>query len=301
MSLRGRACIHTNTPSEAPDSSYDERQIQRRGGVLDHAHGNRAAADGNRPRQTRVQMASSDQWMEKGAARERRISYLKNKGDLNASESGELGGLISRGLQFEEQYNTRTFSAEHVAFKANHNAALAAHCSQAERSRGGEQRGHAGCDDGGSHGCNLFYLDGPDAGTTHALFGRGIQPSRCYVANRHASSCEALVLAGLPRANVAHEWAEEALRRPVPEQRRAPDDAGGPFGGVDFGCFYFDGCSGHPPIVVEMAAAALGARRVGSPRAPVALGYTLCGGGRDIVERELFVTRAVVRLAKAAG
>ena len=195
-------------------------------------------------------------------------------------------------------------SAEHVAFKASHNAALAAlaaHCSQAERSRGGEQRGHAGCDDGGSHGCNLFYLDGPDAGTTHALFGRGIQPSRCYVANRHASSCEALVLAGLPRTNVAHEWAEEALRRPVPEQRRAPDDAGGPFGGVDFGCFYFDGCSGHPPIVVEMAAAALGARRVGRPRAPVALGYTLCGGGRDIVERELFVTREVVRLAKAAG
>ena len=304
MSLRGRACIHTNTPSEAPVKGALERQIQRRGAVLDHAHGNRAAADGNRPRQTRVQMASSDQWMEKGAARERRISYLKNKGDLNASESGELDGLISRGLQFEEQYNTRTFSAEHVAFKASHNAALAAlaaHCSQAERSRGGEQRGHAGCDDGGSHGCNLFYLDGPDAGTTHALFGRGIQPSRCYVANRHASSCEALVLAGLPRANVAHEWAEEALRRPVPEQRPAPDDAGGPFGGVDFGCFYFDGCSGHPPIVVEMAAAALGARRGGRPRAPVALGYTLCGGGRDIVERELFVTRAVVRLAKAAG
>ena len=304
MSLRGRACIHTNTPSEAPVKGALERQIQRRGAVLDHAHGNRAAADGNRPRQTRVQMASSDQWMEKGAARERRISYLKNKSDLNASESGELDGLISRGLQFEEQYNTRTFSAEHVAFKASHNAALAAlaaHCSQAERSRGGEQRGHAGCDDGGSHGCNLFYLDGPDAGTTHALFGRGIQPSRCYVANRHASSCEALVLAGLPRANVAHEWAEEALRRPVPEQRRAPDDAGGPFGGVDFGCFYFDGCSGHPPIVVEMATAALGARRGGRPRAPVALGYTLCGGGRDIVERELFVTREVVRLAKAAG
>ena len=295
MSLRGRACIHTNTPSEALVKL--ERQIQRRGAVLDHAHGNRAAADGNRPRQTRVQMASSDQWMEKGAARERRISYLKNKGDLNASESGELDGLISRGLQFEEQYNTRTFSAEHVAFKASHNAALAAlaaHCS-------GEQRGHDGRDDGGSHGCNLFYLDGPDAGTTHALFGRGIQPSRCYVANRHASSCEALVLAGVPRTNVAHEWAEEALRRPVPEQRRAPDDAGGPFGGVDFGCFYFDGCSGHPPIVVEMAAAALGARRGGRPRAPVALGYTLCGGGRDIVERELFVTRAVVRLAKAAG
>ena len=299
MSLRGRACI-----SEAPVKGALERQIssaeaalQRRGAVLDHAHGNRAAADGNRPRQIRVQMASSDQWMEKGAARERRISYLKNKGDLNASESGELDGLISRGLQFEEQYNTRTFSAEHVAFKASHNAALAAlaaHCS-------GEQRGHDGRDDGGSHGCNLFYLDGPDAGTTHALFGRGIQPSRCYVANRHASSCEALVLAGLPRTNVAHEWAEEALRRPVPEQRRAPDDAGGPFGGVDFGCFYFDGCSGHPPIVVEMAAAALGARRGGRPRAPVALGYTLCGGGRDIVERELFVTRAVVRLAKAAG
>ena len=50
-----------------------------------------------------------------------------------------------------------------------------------------------------------------------------------------------------------------------------------------------------------MAAAALGARRDARPTAPVALGYTLCGGGRDIVDRELFITRAVVDLAKAAG
>ena len=96
MSLRGRARIHTNRLSEAPDKGALERQIQRRGAVLDHADRKRTAADGNRPRQTRVQMVSSDQWMEKGAARERRISYLKNRGDLNASESGELDGLISR-------------------------------------------------------------------------------------------------------------------------------------------------------------------------------------------------------------
>ena len=51
MSLRGRACI-----SEAPVKGALERQIssaeaalQRRGAVLDHAHGERAAADGNRP------------------------------------------------------------------------------------------------------------------------------------------------------------------------------------------------------------------------------------------------------------
>ena len=47
--------------------------------------------------------------------------------------------------------------------------------------------------------------------------------------------------------------------------------------------------------------AALGARRDTRPSAPVALAYTLVGGGRNIVDRELFVTRAVVRLATAAG
>jgi len=238
-------------------------------------------------------METKNQWMEKGARREERISYLKTKGELSASESGELNGLISRGLQFEEQYNTLAFSQEHTTFKASHNAALAAlaaHCSQA---RGGEPSGQGGC--------KLFYLDGPDAGTTQALLSQGIQPSRCYVANRHASSCAALVGAGLPACNVAHDWAEEALRRPLPEQRRTPNDAGGLFGGVDFGCFYFDGCGGYAPIVVEMVAAALSARRDSRPRAPVAVGYTLCGGGRDIVDRELFVTRSVVGLAKAAG
>lgn len=204
--------------------------------------------------------------------------------------------LCGSGLQFEEQYNTLTFSEEHTSFKASHNAALtalAAYCSQGRDGQSLETNG----------ACNLFYLDGPDAGTTQALLEHGIQPSRCYVANRHASSCDALVGAGLPEANVCHEWADEALRRPLPEQRRTPSDVGGAFGGIDFGCFYFDGCGGYAPIVVEMAAAALGAlrREASPPRAPVALGYTLVGGGRDIVDRELFVTREVVSLARAAG
>ena len=57
---RSRARIHSNTPSEV------------------------------QPRQTQVQMESKNQWMEKGARREERISYLKTKGHLSASESGEL-------------------------------------------------------------------------------------------------------------------------------------------------------------------------------------------------------------------
>ena len=70
---RGRACIHTNTPSEV---RQPRNHVQ--------------------PRQTRVQMETKNQWMEKGARREERISYLKTKGELSASESGELNGLISR-------------------------------------------------------------------------------------------------------------------------------------------------------------------------------------------------------------
>ena len=41
-------------------------------------------------------METKNQWMERGASREERISYLKTKGELSASESGELNGLISR-------------------------------------------------------------------------------------------------------------------------------------------------------------------------------------------------------------
>ena len=41
-------------------------------------------------------MGERVKWMEQGARREERISILKTKGDLSASESGELNGLISR-------------------------------------------------------------------------------------------------------------------------------------------------------------------------------------------------------------
>ena len=46
--------------------------------------------------QSEIMMAANAKWMEQGARREERISYLKAKGDLGASESAELNGLISR-------------------------------------------------------------------------------------------------------------------------------------------------------------------------------------------------------------
>ena len=73
-SLRcSRARIHSDTPSEA---RQPRNHVQRR--------------------QTPVQMGERVKWMEQGARREERISILKTKGDLSASESGELNGLISR-------------------------------------------------------------------------------------------------------------------------------------------------------------------------------------------------------------
>lgn len=92
-------------------------------------------------------------------------------------------------------------------------------------------------------------------------------------------------------------------------------------GAVTFAAYYFDGCGGHAPVVSNMITAALEARsRYGNelvdaavpdadrgnaprrrPPSPVAVGFSLVGGGRDVVDKEVEVCRAVVECAKALG
>ena len=77
---------------------------------------------------------------------------------------------------------------------------------------------------------------------------------------------------------------------------------GGAFGTKSFGCYYFDGCGGFAPHVVGMFEAAFAPRgnvhskaadarqrpRV-TPQRPIAVGFSLVGGNRDVVNKEVSI------------
>lgn len=168
-----------------------------------------------------------------------------------------------------EQYDPDSFSESHKAFKEKHNQVFAALCR------------YCGCDTFK----NIFFLDGQDAGTASALAAAKIPLECCYVANRHESTVEALKEWGLPF--IAHESAQQALSED------------GMFHNVPFGAYYFDGCGGHAPIIVDMVEAAFSQTRRCDP--PIAIGISIVGGNRDSVDKELTIARALVRLAKARG
>jgi len=285
----------------------------------------------------------ASKWLLLSARREERIEALTGEGPLTEGEQAELAGLRDRSARFEEQYNDLTFSPEHVKFKDSHNLiflALVKYCSR-----------RASSSSSLPSPVNAFYLDGPTAGTTLVLRAGGVDLSHCFVANRHAKTCQALVGAGLPAANVAHAWAAEALRRhsSLPDghglgtslsvtnraqdagtqsndRNTSSDGSVGSLSDIEFGAFYFDGCGGHAPVVADMVAAALSGRSssgkgatgkegkndlgLGSggtirqfspPSSPVAVGFSLVGGNRDVADKELAVVRRVVELAKEAG
>jgi len=270
------------------------------------------------------------------ARREGRIEALTSaEGPLTEGEQAELARLRHR-----EQYNELGFSPEHVRFKEAHNAvflALVKYCSR-----------RVPFSSSLPTSVNAFYLDGPAAGTTLALRAGGVDLSHCFVANRHVETCQSLVGAGLPPANVAYEWAAEALRRfpgshglgtsssstadrthdtaTQSDDRNICDGGGGSLSDIEFGAFYFDGCGGYAPVVADMVTAALSGRGSGAkgatekegnndfsfgsngairqsspPSNPVAVGFSLVGGNRDVLDKEIAVVRRVVELAKEAG
>jgi hypothetical protein len=226
--------------------------------------------------------------------REDRISFLecsrRNGVELSIPEQKELQGLLSTNngtsgdldaSNFVEQYSSLGFSDEHLAFKATHNqvfARLISYC----------QSKHA------DRTINVFYLDGPCGGTTEALLmcsspspptaSRPLEAHQCYTANRHASTCRALHQR-FPAVHVQHASAEQALLQ----------------ASVPFHAYYFDACGGHVPIIVQMMRAAL-LRKEGqsdcSWQPPVAMGFSILGGGRDCVDKEQEVVQALVQLVK---
>ena len=286
--------------------------------------------------------------LERATRREDRVHQLEAAaGARSDAEDAELAGLLRvRGRDddsnFEERYDPNSFAPGHAEFKRLHNEAFVALARYCQRERydanrgGGNDIDDIDDDDENSDEArdgigdpNVFYLDGPDASTSSLLIDvHGFDPRSCYVANRHASTCDVLRRM-LPPENLIHASAAEALMPPNGRSRDDRDDATAvvvvdvdgstsaaapSFSDVDFAAYYFDGCGGFPPHVVDMMSAALvrpaegglGRRRGGVARAhrgsrTTAVGYSLMGGNRDVVGKELDVCRALASIARANG
>jgi hypothetical protein len=119
----------------------------------------------------------------------------------------------------------------------------------------------------------------------------------------------------LPDENVVHATAAEALTITAPislegvEGKFAGKDnvdvasfAGedGALAHVDFAAYYFDGCGGFVPHIVGMLSAAL-LRTTCDASRPIAVGYSLLGGNKDVVAKELVVSRALTIIARKRG
>ena len=230
--------------------------------------------------------------LEKSVRRENRISILEGIDVLSTSERAELDGLLRARDNFEEQYSTASFTPGHVEFKRLHNeafVALARYCHQDRQERGY-------IDDATIEKPNVFYLDGPDCGSTNILIdSAGFDPSQCYVANRHESTCEILQEI-LPNENVICSTASESLS-PSNEVDKSS------FSDIDFAAYYFDGCGGYVPHIIQMMSSAL--IRLDNnnqqPSRATAVGFSLMGGNKDIVEKELEICRALTVIASTRG
>ena len=252
------------------------------------------------------------------------------------AEQAELEGLLRVRENFEEQYDASKFSEYHLKFKDLHNDAFLQLVRYCERNRG---NGGDNNDDAAT--TNVFFLDGPDGRTASALIRDGnMDASRCYVANRHESTCLSLRQSGgglLPEGNVVYGTASEALSKQASSSSNAnandsaseedgdSDDSKsqqqGAFAHLDFTGYYFDGCNGFAPHIVNMMSSTLLQldhdndddddvnqplqRQRQSQQHPIAVGYSLIGGGSKkqatMVENELTVSRALTTIAKTRG
>ena len=224
--------------------------------------------------------AKTRRHLERTARREKRIRELEAREyDLSTAETAKLNGLREESFQFEEKYDVSTFNESHREFKESHNQVFVALTKYCQREQG-------------SAPIKVFFLDGPNAGTASALCESGsLSVQQCYTANRHSSTCDALRSWGIPSANVVHASAFDAL------------SCNGAFADISFGAYYLDACGGFAPMITEMFTAALerSGKQDAQLQSPVAVGFTLVGGNRDVVDKELEVLRHLVVLAKVHG
>ena len=203
----------------------------------------------------------------KADARGRRLNQLTAT-RLTPQEVKELDGLIRRG----DTYNASDFSEAHRAFKAMHNDVFA----RLSLSTAGGKAGP------------VFYLEGPDGASTHALRAAGFATSDLHVANLFPATVEALVT-NLGLSKVILAPAKEAL-------------SAQPWVGVPFSGYYLDGCGGSPEPIVAMCEA------IFHPQRPltkaIALGFSLTEAepsGRSLPDREQAVVVAMNRAAVRHG
>lgn len=245
-------------------------------------------SDEEAARSVRVQQAKLR--VEKAARRDNRIFVLESLETRSDAESAELDGLLRNADNFEEQYDPDRFSEEHVEFKRVHNEAFVALARYCQQDRKRKSKIEDCADDP-----NVFYLDGPDAATSSILIEKhGFDPSCCYVANRHVSTVQILQQT-LPEENVIHATAAEALTT----------NSDATFSNIDFSAYYFDGCGGFVPHIIGMMTAALIRTSEDDTmhHAPktTAVGYSLMGGNRDVIEKELEICRALATIARTRG
>eukprot|EP00588_Corethron_pennatum_P000381 CAMPEP_0194284444 /NCGR_PEP_ID=MMETSP0169-20130528/27648_1 /TAXON_ID=218684 /ORGANISM="Corethron pennatum, Strain L29A3" /LENGTH=310 /DNA_ID=CAMNT_0039030263 /DNA_START=281 /DNA_END=1213 /DNA_ORIENTATION=- len=246
--------------------------------------------------------------LDRSVRREDRISELWGRSDASASEQKELDGLMAAGLLYEERYRPSDFTEYHRSWKAAHNEIFVGLVSRrCEYHPGGRGDGADVDWDGDSAArpplSGVFYLDGPDAGTTSALLSAGFRPEECFVANRHASTCEALRKI-LPAENVVHACAVDALAGTgsvatfEATQDGSHDRNLGAFWNIPFGGFYFDICGGCVDLIMDMMSAALDNADLDPP---IVVGFSILGGNRDVVDKEQDVIRKLVSIVKPLG
>lgn len=319
-------------------------------------------------RQKRI--GQMNQRLRKAASREDRISYLEIKSKstsktiesnspilITENERKELNGLYNSRESYEEQYNPEQFNQHHMEFKDMHNdafIALTIYCEN-ERRRTRKSRSTSRCtnrlinnsddndDDDDDTNTAMFYLDGPDGGTTKRILkhDHNIDSSQCYVANRHESSCIALREI-LPNENVVHATCSEALtKKSLAKTIKKAVKAGsaittyinagndtetdeqqqqqGSFAHIDFCSYYFDGCGGYVPHIINMISSALlqaentdtetdtdidtktsstKNTKKASRQGPIVIGYSLLGGNKNVIGKELAVNRAITIIGR---
>jgi len=239
---------------------------------------------------------------------------------MTDAENAELRGLLQVRDNFEEQYDPEVFSEEHAEFKNTHNGVFLRLIRYCE-----DRREEPPAADADAATTRVFFLDGPDGGTASALVHKGnLEPSQCYVANRHESTCDALRRSGggiLPEENVVHATSSEALsKRPAPDIAdltiKEEEQQRGAFAHLEFTGYYFDGCGGYVPHVVNMMSSALlvvdtdgvsgnDDNNTANLRKrhlnPIVVGYSLLGGKKNVVEKELEISRALTIIARSMG
>jgi len=261
----------------------------------------------------------------KNEARHRRLEELRRSfaaggggsatGGSDAGDGGSGVGKECAGLAaLGDPYDAALFPEEHAAFKRAHNEALAVlarWCWRQQLLMDGDPHHHndgdGSSDDGGGGGAApaVFYLDGPDGGTTsHLLHHSDFAPAQLHVANEWADTVAALRSDPhrLPPANCVLGRAQDVLVQD--------------FADVDyFAAYYLDGCGGRAEPVLEMVdsifrrpsmprATAMATATAKSPSRTFAIGFTLTQaepGGRDLIDRVQDVTRGILARSRAVG